>query len=1145
MSQDSTSSKHFWLFSFLAFLLYGVLLALVYSVVRSDIRRELLDESLTELATAIDSFDQALEEAQTKVLFLSQTPPIQGIVRASEAGGVDPHDSTPLAEWKRRLQSIFVSFIAANPEIRQARYIGVNDGGLELVRVHKTRQQVQIAAQTELQTKGTRAYFREISSLKPGQRYTSQLELNREFGQLESPHWPTFRTARPIFTQSEQFFGAIILNVDASDTLSKIKSITSNELYLIDPQGQFYVHPDANRVFAKDKRLDYLWQTEFSQAPPLHYQNQFGFIYDEQGLGYYALSKSYLVDSNAPNQQVFHFIKLIPNTRVLALIRPHFFTQGAVLTLVFGVGFLIAFLYHRSLVSKQAQLDAQQHAGALINGSMDAIIIFNGDHEVIEWNASAEHMFGYPPQEFKELSLVKLLDTENPQGLNTLERANNEAIAVELEGRRRSNERFTASITLSPFSKTRIKPSGFAMIARDISGHKLLEAKLRATNELLEQKVRVRTLEMQEARDQALAANESKSRFLANMSHEIRTPMNGIFGMLNLLRRDTLSERQQNYLAMAEESVRALTNLINDILDFSKVEAGKLELHEDTFDLIKGMHSVVSSFSVQARTKSINLILDLHEIGHTWVIGDENRLRQIISNLLGNALKFTESGDIVVRAKTEKRSEHILLECRVIDTGLGISEAAQAKLFKAFVQESSATSAQFGGTGLGLSICKQLCRLMKGDISVLSEPGRGSEFIFSLQFKIAPQEDEAPYDLDLNGLAVLVLEPDAKLGANAAAIFRRWGAKVNTATNAEAYFAAYYDDDSPCPALVLFNAELYSEHAAALCSLSSAAPHEPEVKLVMVTSHQTPENTRTQAAARGCLIMDAPISPYNLSYLLLSQLAKPTGAYTTYSSFQARSDLRLDGVRILVVDDHMINQQVASGLLQELGAEVALANNGQEALHILRTADAAARPALILMDCQMPLLDGYETTVAIRKGEAGSALTEIPIVAMTAGAMSGDNERCLAAGMNDYLPKPFEPSKLEQKLRLWLKLPDTPLPESSEEDGFSVIWDKKTALRRVNNNEKLFAKVLSMYLASTPEALEAIKSVLAADQQPELRAKAHSLKGISASVGAVTVASLCEQLEKSENVSHEYVNETYQQLITAYSAFTRCVEAQQ
>ncbi len=541
-----------------------------------------------------------------------------------------------------------------------------------------------------------------------------------------------------------------------------------------------------------------------------------------------------------------------------------------------------------------------------------------------------------------------------------------------------------------PYSQRHDEIGQLAKAADIFRKNTIRTQKLLERSEQQGEELQSKTLDLEKAVLKAQEASEAKGQFVASMSHEIRTPMNGVIGMLNLLLKEPLTKKQQRRAELAQSSAKSLLTLINDILDFSKIEAGKLEVEQVTFDVHALFDELTDSMRPETDDRGLSLNMTLEAGETTLAKGDPGRIRQILINLVGNAIKFTKQGSISINAflSISKDPHKLRLRCDVVDTGVGISKENQNKLFDSFTQADSSTTRHFGGTGLGLSIVRQLCQLMNGDVSVTSEEGKGSCFTFDIELGHAVKKE---------------LEDDRPPAAPA--------------------------DEKPT--------ELASEN-----------PH-----------------------------------------------------------------------RILLVEDNAINQEVVRGSLEGLEIELDVAWNGEEALTLLESHTGPAYE-LILMDCQMPVMDGYSATKAIRALNSDHRYRNIPIIALTANAMLGDKENCLEAGMNDYLTKPIDQELLETCLCKWLGINVTPSsPRAAErrvetsQDAHSEIWDRQAALVRVRNREERLAILIKMFIEGMPERIEALTRSI--DQADTLEASktAHQIKGVSANLSALELCEIAKELE--------------------------------
>jgi two-component system sensor histidine kinase/response regulator len=634
-------------------------------------------------------------------------------------------------------------------------------------------------------------------------------------------------------------------------------------------------------------------------------------------------------------------------------------------------------------------------------------------------------------------------------------------------------------------------------------------------------------------RENALALAQAKSNFLANMSHEIRTPMNGVLGMTELLMGTMLTEKQQKFGQAIQRSAKALLAIINDVLDFSKIEAGKLKLEHIPFELDELLDDIAELLAEHAREKDLELHTHLGSDVPCRLIGDATRLRQVLVNLMGNAIKFTEQGEVLVKISLEAdNNADTLLRFEILDTGIGISEQAQRNIFSSFVQADATTTRQYGGTGLGLAISSQLVKLMGGDIGLESTLGKGSTFWFTTRLeKQVPRQHPGTHPAKtLQGLRVLVVDDNASSCAVLGYKLENLRVRTGLARSGQdaLRMLRLATDEGSSYHLAILDQRMPGMDGITLAHAIKQDSAISATRLIMCSALRENDDTARwrDAGIEAYLTKPARQSELIDAISKVTQVPRIKGSQglETVTSSVA---LRLSG-HILLAEDNPVNQDVAVGMLEQLGCRVKVVETGREVI----TALSQQYFDVVLMDCQMPQMDGFAATEAIRRREqAAGTSSHIPIIAVTANAMAGDREKCLIVGMDDFLSKPYTQTQLGEVLARWLANKPTPNErefspslavlealEATEDDSAHTAVLNQAALDNIRSLQQpgepnILRKIIGRYVENSPQLLRSLREAMAQHDIACVRLAAHSLKSSSASLGAMALSESCKTLE--------------------------------
>ncbi|UJX24113.1 ATP-binding protein [Pseudoalteromonas sp. CF6-2] len=979
---------------------------------REDVYARTLEQMKRELTTKEDRFTATLRENISALNFLDATPPIMAIMRATNDKNIDPVLGTPISAWKDRLAKIFSGFMTTDNDLAQARYIYVGQEGKEVVRVDNINGEVKRIAETDLQLKGHRDYMQITKGLPNGHIYVSPINYNRENGHIQIPYVSTYRVSKLVRDLYGEPFAVLIVNYYADDLLNGLVENTADifDVYLLNADQQFIYHPNEAYRFSFESGNARFWKQEFSTNQAMDQID----IFDFMSLPEKLYLKKVIQFSNGIDMKPLTLAVSVDTQTMLHEIKSKRYKFIAMLCLIIIAVIVLFIIYQRDISRKLELSFFKEKNSKIIESSSDAIIMVTPDGTICNANQTAKEFFSIKEKETNFDNLFNYNDEDFQgiaQAIKHNERCSFEAIYID------ETQCHYFSITLAPIFDALKKQVQVAAIIRNINSLKRAQHQLEQLNETLEEKVQNRTAELEEATKQALAASKAKSQFVANISHEIRTPMNGVLGMLEMLEVEPLTIQQKQYLHYANSSAQSLMTLINDILDFSKIEAGKLDLDYHEFDVVSVCNDLMTSMAVQGQKKGLEVLFDSSLVSHRGVVGDSHRLKQILNNLLSNAFKFTHQGFVSLHLSERKMlDDNVLLTFKVTDTGIGISKGSQKKLFDVFTQEDSSTTRHYGGSGLGLSISRKLSQLMGGDIAVESEKGQGSCFTATVLMTLSqPSKSNSQTAILANKKVAfsLLYEP---LKQNLISQLKSFTQLEEE--NITSLFSLEKESKSKFDLIVV------DQKHPQISDFIDLASQNSDIKLLVIGLVSALEKKYLLPA--NAVAMSKPITQDELIYRLAT-LFKYEGQILNHKDRVEKEIVDVDFCNrsILIVDDNLINIEVSKAILRDTNINIESAGDGIEALEILKNTDTQFD--LILMDCQMPNMNGYDCTKQIRYGNATERFQDIVIIAMTASAMAGDREKCLSVGMNDYITKPIKQATLRNKLVMWLNADNTNL----------------------------------------------------------------------------------------------------------------------
>ncbi|QBM17231.1 sensor histidine kinase RcsC [Marinobacter sp. JH2] len=1118
--------------SFLAMLLIATLAlgVLVWVMVRNELAE--VKNDLTQTTKAVsDHLDRQASRFGRDLLFLSSTPSLATLTDRP-AATTDESVSTLPEQVIVRASETLEAYMLATPAVHQVRVLTAGSGAQEIVKVQRVDGRPESYGQETLQVKTGEPYVVATMQLDHGEVYVSSINLNREFGTIERPQRPVWRFATPLFYPDGSRFGFVIINVDAASILRDLTALVPEGVgfYLTNSRGDFIFHPRPGSAFAFETGAALRWNDEFKQHEPLGgldindislWKSAEGQVWVDQ--------KQVLPSKEAPGSALQIF-----SVKPVAAVYTNLALKGgisAVLLLVFvALGFALQYYSWWTVRRRRHDADLQERQNnankeklffkALLEASPEATVIIDSDGFIRLVNEQAATLFGYTRAELEASSLHRLV----PERFHERHKAHLSAFMRDPRARpmarglafpavKADGMEFPAEVSLGPI---------------ELDDGLLVSTSIRdVTLKLAEQE------QLQKALVAAEQASQAKSAFLANTSHEIRSPLNAIIGLTHILGEEELTHAQQRLVGKIQISGRSLLGIVNDVLDLSKIEADEMVLEQASVNLPDLLEEVGAVFEPQAEVKDLQFRMELDSQLPTWVVSDSTRLRQILVNLLSNALKFTSIGQIILRAQIldsgplPRNTDQAYLRFSVQDTGIGIPVDIQAQLFQPFTQADATITRRFGGTGLGLSIVSKLANLLNGEVGVESQEDVGSKFWVDLPVRLQMPHEIAAREAQSSALHVLVLEGDLPESCHLRPMIRALGWKAQTVRSLidlPRILSERQGSGLSSPDVLVINWRPSAADAVSAIKSLSQQLGADQVPPILAIANDDESLTFTDASVVE-RVLKQPVEASALFNAVNEMVSERTGNLKKVVQSTRTEAVKahwLPDVCVLVVDDSPINLEVVSQILLRNGARVLSADGGEAALELLHA--NADTVDCVLMDVQMPGIDGLETT---RRARVALGVRSLPIIALTAGAFLEDKQQAIEAGMNDVLTKPIDPSKLINTLRASVeryRKKDIPVKSISTGPSESDSWpqiaglNSNQARRLLLGDRLLFLSALDRTVRDYANLKEGPDANIDQPDQEAARSQVatqvHKLRAAAGMIGAERMQKLAGEAEQ-------------------------------